>query len=131
MTDAPTIAGTVDLVAAPSRLISEGVDEFRRVLPPTLPPEKFARWGLNVLKNGLASSDRKQVEAWQRVLSSEAGRLSVMSALMDCAALGLEPGRTYHLVPFGGTVTGITDYKGEIQLIDNARKYTHVIAALV
>jgi phage RecT family recombinase len=48
-----------------------------------------------------------------------------MTALMDCASLGLEPGRTYHLVPFrnksgGAEVTGITDYKGEIELIANA-----------
>jgi hypothetical protein len=42
----------------------------------------------------------------------------------------LEPGREFHLVPFAGVVTGITDYKGEIRLITNARRCS-VIAQLV
>jgi recombinational DNA repair protein RecT len=131
MTDVP-LAGTVDLVRRPSQLIEANLSEFAKVLPASLPPEKFARWGLSVIKNGLASTDQRQRDAWLRVLDTdnEAGRLSVMSALMDCAALGLEPGRTYHLVPYGGTVNGQTDYKGEVQLITNAQKCA-VIAELV
>lgn len=137
MSEAPAVAPAASLATYPARLIESSVSEFAKVLPPSLPPEKFARWGLSVLRNGLSpgttDQQRKTMAAWQRVLApdNEAGRLSVMSALMDCASLGLEPGRTYHLVPYAGIVTGITDYKGEVQLIANARKDTHVIAVLV
>ena len=82
---------------------------------------KFTRWCLTLARQ----PDIAQV------MTTDAGQLSVMSALMDCASLGLEPGRTYHLVKFGGEVTGITDYKGEIQLITNADPAACVVAQLV
>lgn len=113
----------------PAWLIEPMSGEFAKVLPAHVGPEKYTRWALTMIRKGLG--DGKQAEAWQRVLSSEEGRLSLLSALMDCASLGLEPGRTYHPVPFGGTVTGITDYKGEIELLVNANPRAAVIAQLV
>lgn len=124
----------VEQVQAPARLIEALTPEFAKVLPSFVTPEKFARWGLSVVRKGLGGGmteqAAKQREAWQRVLACEPGRLSLMSALMDCASLGLEPGRTFHLVPFGSEVTGITDYKGEIELIYRAMRQP-VIAMLV
>lgn len=121
------------LVQAPGALIEGNLAEFGKILPASVRPEMFGRWALSVLKKGLASPDGKQAEAWGRVLHPDnpAGLASVMAALLDCASLGLEPGREYHLVPFGGTVTGITDYKGEIRLITNAVRDSVVAAQLV
>lgn len=132
MSDQPSIAGTVDLIRRPQQLIEANLAEFAKVLPAAVRPEMFGRWALSVLKRGTSNTDDRQRQAWEMVLhpDNEAGRLSVMAALMDCASLGLEPGRTYHLVPYKGTVTGITDYKGEVQLIGNYRKCS-VVAQLV
>lgn len=126
-----SVGSAVARVQAPSQLIESSLSEFGKVLPSGVKPEAFGRWALTVLKKGLA--DPKQAEAWARVLdpANGAGLASVMSALLDAASLGLEPGREYHLVPFGGTVTGITDYKGEIRLITNASASASVVAQLV
>jgi recombination protein RecT len=129
-----SVGQEVARVSAPYALIEASKAEFGKLLPASIGPEKFARWGLTVLRNGLASPVPSQRESWARVIDSEEGKLSLMTALMDCASLGLEPGRTYHLVPFrnkqgGAEVTGITDYKGEIELIGNAGGI--VIAELV
>ena len=113
-----TVGQAVEQVAAP-KMISPEV--FAQVLPRHVGAEKYTRWCLTLLK------DPKLAE----VARTDAGRLSIMSALMDCASLGLEPGRTYHLVVFGGKVTGIIDYKGEIQLITNANPAACVVAQLV
>jgi len=93
---------------------------FAPVLPSSLSAEKFQRWAVHLLT-------RPELVA---VARTEVGRLSIIKALMDCASLGLEPGREFHLVPFGDVVTGIIDYKGEVRLITNARRCS-VIAALV
>ena len=111
------VGQAVEQVSAP-KMISP--DTFAQVLPQHLGAEKFTRWALTLLK-------RPDLAA---VATTDAGRLSIMSALMDCASLGLEPGRTYHLVPFKGVVTGITDYKGEMELIWRAVQRP-VIASLV
>ncbi len=118
MADAQTVSGAVAEVTAAPKMISP--DTFAQVLPQHLGAEKFTRWALTLLK-------RPDLAA---VATTDAGRLSIMSALMDCASLGLEPGRTYHLVPFKGVVTGITDYKGEVELIWRA-VHCPVIASLV
>lgn len=125
-----TVSAAVARVEAPGKLIESSLAEFAKLLPPQVPPEKYGRWALTVLKNGLRDPDQGQ--AWARVLdpANGAGIASVMSELMNCASLGLEPGREFHLVPFGQVVTGITDYKGEIRLITNARRCS-VIAMLV
>ena len=113
-----TVSAAVAEVTAAPKMISPEV--FAQVLPAHVGAEKYTRWCLTLLK------DPKLAE----VAKTDAGRLSIMSALMDCASLGLEPGRTYHLVPFGGTVTGITDYKGEIELINRAQRCA-VVAQLI
>jgi recombination protein RecT len=62
---------------------------------------------------------------------------SFMSALSECARLGLVPGDTFHLVPFEDRrnktveITGITDYTGEIELIYRAGAVASVKAEIV
>lgn len=130
MTEQP---GQVVQAAQPKRafaLVEVSAPEFAKVLPASVGQDRFMRWALTCLNRGLNSTDDRQREAWGKVLAHEPGQLSVVGALMDAASLGLEPGREYHLVPFGGLVTGITDYKGEIRLITNAQRCT-VVAQLV
>lgn len=115
---AETVGQAVEQVTAAPKMITP--DTFAQVLPQHLGPEKFTRWALTLLR-------KPELAA---VSQTDAGRLSIMTALLDCASLGLEPGRTYHLVPYKGQVTGIVDYKGEVQLIWNAVQRP-VIASLV
>ncbi len=115
-------------VAVPLQpMIEQWGGEFAKILPAHVGPERFQRWSLSLLRKAMTG---KQADTWRQVLQAPAGQASVMQALMDCASLGLEPGRTYHLVPYGGEVTGITDYKGEIELIYRAGR-TPVVAMLV
>lgn len=118
MSDVQTVGQAVEQVAATPRMLDAA--NFAEILPVHIGALKFQKWALNILKN----------PDLVKVAQTDEGRLSIMSALMDCASLGLEPGRTYHLVPFGGTVTGITDYKGEVELIWRAVQRP-VIAQLV
>lgn len=116
--------------ASPVRMLEAQAAEFGKILPRHIGQDRFTRWALTVLRK----------PDLVRVMQTPEGQLSIMGALMDCAALGLEPGREYHLVPFEGrfkdgspkpaTVTGITDYKGEVRLITNAERCS-VIAQLV
>lgn len=115
---AETVGQAVEQVTAAPKMITP--DTFAQVLPAHLGAEKFTRWALTLL--------RKPELA--QAAQTDAGRLSIMGALLDCATLGLEPGRTYHLVPYKGIVQGIIDYKGEIQLITNADECS-VVAQLV
>jgi recombination protein RecT len=128
MSEAPTVTGALEQVSGAQRMIDAA--NFAAVLPRQLPPGKFQRWAVHVLSK----------PELVKTAATEIGRLTIMKALMDCASLGLEPGREFHLVPFEGkdkdgnpkplTVTGITDYKGEIRLITNARRCS-VVAQLV
>ena len=133
MTETQTVAEAAKASSLPA-LIEASAGQFARVLPAHLGADRYARWGLSVVRKALTGGTEqaeKTRQAWLKVMDSEPGRLSVIAALMDCASLGLEPGREYHLVPFGGVVTGITDYKGEIRLISNANPGWPVVAQLV
>jgi recombination protein RecT len=118
MTDTQTVGQAVAEVSVPKMISPE---LFEQVLPAQVGAAKFTRWALTLLRHDDLAA----------VARTPAGQLSIVTALLDCASLGLEPGRTYHLVPFGGKVEGITDYKGEIQLITNANPHASVIAQLV
>jgi recombinational DNA repair protein RecT len=119
MTSDQSVSAEVARVQAPVDLVRANLEVFGRVLPGGISREMFGQWALSAMSKALA--DPKQAQAWERVLDpgNGAGLTSVMVALKDCAALGLRPGSEYHLVPFGATVTGITDYHGEIRLITN------------
>ena len=119
-----------EIATLPVTRMIEAVN-FAPVLPARISGDKFTRWATHIL----TTPDLVDVAR------TDPGRLSIMKALMDCASLGLEPGREFHLVPFSvkdpatgakmpPLVKGITDYKGEIRLIGNARRCS-VVARLV
>lgn len=128
------VAGEIVRAVPLQPMIETYAGEFAKVLPAHVGADRFQRWSLSMLRKALSpattEAQQKQLEAWKRVMGSPAGQASVMQALMDCASLGLEPGRTYHLIPYGGEVTGVVDYKGEIELIHRAAR-TPVVAMLV
>lgn len=51
---------------------------------------------------------------------------SVALALRQCAQVGLEIGRTAHLVPYGQTATFVPDYKGLIELTLSTHKVVSI-----
>lgn len=79
-------------------------DQFARVLPKCLPPDRFIR----VAITALARTPKLQ----------QCSQASVMKCLLDLSAMGLEPdGRRAHLIPYGTEATLIIDYKGLVELI--------------
>lgn len=57
---------------------------------------------------------------------------SFLSALLECARLGHEPGTSsFALVPFGGEVTGIEQYQGQIERMYRAGAVEAVICQTV
>lgn len=84
----------------------EAKDQFSIALPKHLKPDRFIRVALTAITKTpkLASCTRE----------------SLLSCLLDCSAIGLEPdGRKVHLIPYGDKCTLIIDYKG---LVDIARR---------
>lgn len=128
-----TVGAAVERVTAAHAMIEHHSDQFAALLPAHVGERKFARWALTCLRDPKLCQPVKTSTGreYPAVLDTDAGSMSVIAALMDCAALGLEPGRTYHLAPYAGTVTGIVDYKGEIQLITNANPRASVVAMTV
>lgn len=83
--------------------------DFATVLPSHLNPQQWLRLAAGLLRKNpdLAGAALRNPQ-------------SFFAALMDCARKGLTPGDTYHLVPIGGEIVGITDYTGEIEMIYRA-----------
>lgn len=104
----------------PGALVAQYRDDFALVLPTHIDPKQWVR-----VAQGVMRRDPKLTRAAQNNPGS------FLSAMLDCARLGLEPGDTYHLVPFGNEVTGIKDYKGEIELVYRAGAVASVKAEVV
>jgi recombinational DNA repair protein RecT len=113
-----TVAQAAELATIAPRMLDE--TRWADVLPAHIGPAKFQRWALGIM----------QKPDLMEVARTPMGQLSIVTAFLDAATLGLEPGREYHLVPYKGIVKGITDYKGEVKLIWNAVQRP-VIASLV
>lgn len=115
--------GTPPSAAAAIATKSESI---ATVLPSHIDPALFIR-----VAQGVVRRDTKLADAATRNFPS------FMSALMHCARLGLEPGETFHLIPFEDRknhtveIQGIVDYKGEIELIYRAGAVGSVTAELV
>ena len=90
-----------------SILQSEGAKkQFALALPKHLTPDRFIRIALTALN--------------RTPKLATCTKASLLSCLMDCSQLGLEPdGRKVHLIPYGDKCTLIIDYKG---LVDLARR---------
>ena len=77
--------------------------QFALALPKICTPERFVRVALTALnKNPKIANCTKE---------------SLLSCLMTCAELGIEPdSRRAHLIPYGNSCTLIIDYKGKVEL---------------
>ena len=122
MTDTsnPTSTAVEKRDQSPSGLIEQYRGDFALVLPSHIKPDVWVR-----VTQGICRRDKQLAQ----VARKNPG--SFLSALLDAARLGLEPGDTYHLVAFGNEVTGIPDYKGIIELIYRAGAVSSVVAEVV
>lgn len=78
-------------------------EQFALALPKHLTVDRFVRIALTAF-----NKNPNLLECTQE---------SVMSCMMDCSSLGIEPdGRRAHLIPYGNKCTLIIDYKGLIEL---------------
>lgn len=91
---------------SPGGLVAEYRKDFAMVLPSHVDGDQWVRMVQGLMRRNPALA---------HVAQKNPG--SFLSALLDCASKGLEPGTTYHLVPFGSEVVGITDWKGELDLV--------------
>lgn len=104
----------------PSALIEQYRNDFALVLPSHIKPDQWVRLSQGVMRRN---------KELARIAMANPG--SFLSALLDCARLGLEPGDTYHLVAFGNEIVGIPDYTGLIELIYRTGAVSSVKAELV
>jgi recombination protein RecT len=126
---AQSSAGDEQFLAARAKVEAEmeaNVRWFAKVAPSHVDAVQYV-----ALAIGHIRKDTKLAEA--AIMSPK----SLMIALVDCARLGLVVGDTYHLVPFWDKhagchiVTGIRDYKGEIELIYRSGMVDAVFAYVV
>jgi recombination protein RecT len=109
-----------------AELVRQSRDWFRTIVPSHVDANAFVALSIGYLRKNpkLAAAAVRAPAAFTVALS-------------ECARLGLVPGDTYHLVPFENTrngtvdITGITDYKGEIELIYRAGAVASVKAEIV
>lgn len=101
-------------------------DWFTALLPKHLPVEAF-----RTLLYGVIRKDHDLAVACERNFQS------LLVAATDCAQLGGIPGKDYHLIAFNDTttgiptVTGIVDYKLEVQLAYRSFQVDTVVAECV
>ncbi len=106
---------------SPTVLVANYRDDFAAVLPSHLPPAAFVR-----LAQGVLRRDANLM----RAATGNPG--SLMTAMLDCARLGHEPGTpAYYFVPIKGAVEGWEGYRGVIERIYRAGAVQSVRAAVV
>lgn len=104
----------------PDAMMATYKDDFALVLPSHINADQWVRTCQGIVRRN---------PTLLRVARDNFG--SFMAAMLRCAHLGLEPGDTYHLVPFGKEVVGIVDFKGEIELMYRAGEVVSVVAEVV
>lgn len=119
-TDTPTGKALGKKANTPSALIEVYRDDFAKVLPSHIKSDQWVRLCQGVM--------RRNKHLAQTAMGNPG---SFLSALLDCARLGLEPGDTYHLVAFKNEIVGIPDYTGLIELIYRAGAVSSVKAEIV
>lgn len=106
---------------SPTMLVANYRDDFAAVLPSHLPPAAFVR-----LAQGVLRRDANLM----RAAANNPG--SLMTAMLDCARLGHEPGTpAYYFVPIKGAIEGWEGYRGVIERIYRAGAVQSVRAAVV
>jgi recombination protein RecT len=101
-------------------MITTYKDDFATLLPSHVKTAQFVSLAIYALRRNK-----------DLVRAANANPGSFIAALLDCARLGLQPGDTFHLVPFGNDIVGIVDWTGEIELIYNAGAVSSVVAEIV
>lgn len=95
--------------------------QYAKVLPDHLPADAFVR-----LASGVVRRNEKLRDVARH------NPASFLSALLDCARLGHEPGTDqYALVPMGDEVVGIEQYQGAIERMYRAGAVASVKAEIV
>lgn len=121
MTSTPISQAVAKRDNSPAALISQYRDDFALVLPPQVKVDTFVRVAQGALRRN------KDLAA---AAAKDPG--SLMSALLEAARLGLEPGSDeYWLTPRAGAVLGIVGYRGELELVYRAGAVSSVIAEIV
>lgn len=121
MTSTPISQAVAKRDNSPAALVSQYRGDFAAVLPSHLNPDMFVRVAQGALRRNKDLAD---------AAAHDPG--SLMSALLESARLGLEPGTDeYWLVPRSNRVMGIVGWKGEIELIYRAGAVSAVIAEVV
>ena len=106
---------------SPAAIVGQYRADFAAVLPSHVNADTFVR-----VAQGALRLDRNLAQA----ATKDPG--SLMSALLEAARLGLEPGTDeYYLTPRGNKVLGIVGWKGEVELIYRAGAVSAVIAEVV
>jgi len=115
---------TTAITSAPKQTLRQQLagDYFKQqialALPKHMTPDRFVRVGLTALMKTPKLLD----------CSPE----SVISCMLNCSALGLEPdGRRAHLIPYGNVCTLIVDYKGIVELAKRSGDVSGVFAQVV
>lgn len=106
----------------PGKMLATYRDDFATVLPSHLADRADAF--VRVAQGVLARNEKLREVAI-------ANPYSFLAAARECAELGLRPGDTYHFVPFGKEVVGITDYTGLEELIYRAGAASSVRFSIV
>lgn len=112
-------------VATKSKAGSAVIEQYRAVFTEVLPSHiKPATW-VRVAQGALRKDDKLAAAAANNPQS-------LVSALLDAARMGLEPGtEQYYLVAYGNEVQGIPGYQGEVELIYRAGAVSSVIVETV
>ncbi len=99
-------------------LLKKQEGQIALALPKHLTPERFTRVALTIINKSPKLA--------------QCTPTSLLSCIMDCAALGLEPdGRRAHLIPYGDKCTLIIDYKGLVELAMNSGNISNIHADVV
>jgi recombination protein RecT len=113
-TTVATVTKTTTAMATTKKSAADVVDSMKnqwaKVLPKILTPERFARVAISCINR-----DKTLAEA----MTTESGKISILSAFMKCAEMGLEPdGRKAALVAFRkGTPRNGEEQQYDITLI--------------
>ena len=103
-----------------NELIAKMKPQFERALPKHMPVERLMRVALTTIGKNPKLGQCTPV--------------SLLSCLMDCASLGLEPdnvlGRAY-LIPYGNVCTLIIGYKGLIELAMRSGRVSSLMAQVI
>lgn len=112
--------------SGPAEIVRQSRGWFATIVPSHIDAEAFVALSMAYLRRNPKLAD-----------AANRNPASFMSALSECARLGLVPGDTYHCVPFEDRrnntveITGIIDYTGEIELVYRAGAVASVKAEIV